>query len=1650
MAEKKRVFEIKINGIEQSVDAVKSLNAQLKECDSIIKNLKDAKIDVKVSGGTTDNKTKVSGGTNSTETDKTSLEIEKEKTKQLELQTEELRAQLVQKEQLKQSNKETLDDIKQEAKGYIEVTDGVKTYANTLNGLSAELKDVKAQLRNTDIDSDAFDELTEKAASLNEKLKDAEQAYGQFGRNVGNYTQSIIDALNEWDSDKAFDVDFNISGAKGSLNDLKAELIELKKYWANLSPDDANFQKTADAIKSLTNQINDMESSLKDIGQEANSAFTGRFTTTIGGVEASFSNASEACEALRKKLVAMRVAGEENTPMYQEIIELTRRLAKEVQIANKQVEGMTKMSASLNKVVGVMKGLSGVASLGQGIAGLFGGTSEELDNLISKFASLMLVANGISALEEELNKGTSSFAKFANALDEKLLEPLTKGITAFGNTTQAIVDYQKQLEQLKAAQEEYNKILDGAGGLISEDVYMQRVESLQTLHSEMEGLLNSGVINTLDNELNKLASGEVADDSGVQRVVEYIKQNVPEATECVEKYVAVNEQFMNESNTANETAEKLNANLNEQSEIEGKLNEQLSQLSPLGQKAAKAFASMGTAGAVAAKAVNGLTIAVKGFAKATVVLALVQALAEAMDYLMEGAKKAWTWLKSLFGIMSDDQAKRLATDVDNLGKKLDAISKEYDIQIKIGNMGEVEASLQRLNDQLQMLADTKSLFDGNDEVSEWMEELRTELDTTDEDFQKLTKTEQDAALGLQKLAEIDPTAFEKLKNLKPEKQLSEIEKMLGGNVNQLNAVLSILGQDDDAVEKFLDKLSDIDWDLNDIGVDGVKAFGKLATQLQNLRTQASSAVQTINNDLKSLSNKNIQLKLQLDPTNASLAFQSAISDMASMAARYGITMSQDGLKFTAKQGDQTGAAIAKQLEENAKLQKQITDQQAADRKKQLAQQAENERKQKAEEAKRAAEQARQHARNEANARIEAMKEGFDKEMAQLKQKRKEELEDAKETGKSVNTINELYDRLELELKTKYAKYVEDEQREHNKRLMTIAQDFLSEWTEIQRQIEDTKADTSMGNVENKNISVKQNITYDTNTSGDDGVKAMQDYYTKLRDAENDYLKEKEQLEIESAQRELQRQIEDEEARFQQEKKANEESIEEYKRALDQKVESGQISQEMANTELEQLTEAYHKDDEARLQQHNETIASLTENGEARINNIKLQYQEERQKNNMDELNNEIDATQDFYNNIDKIMDRMQKRSTNSFGFMDYSSYKKSLQDALTATEQTAAQIEDEKTKLQKALDNKEISFDDFQKAKKQLDEFTEEVKDKTKELQDSLGSSFNTWMSSVMNTVNQYASVLSGMFDTLNEMATRELDAEQDALDEKQELLDKELEMIEEQLEEQEEITKEHSDNIDGIEDELSSARGDRRQALIDQLAAEKKAQEASIAEEKKLTDEKKKNAKKQEQLEKEQDALEKKRKKQEKKAAIVQATINTFTAVSNALAVQPWFVGLALSAVALGLGMANVAQISSQQYADGGLLNGKSHKQGGMKIQGSNIEVEGGEMVVNKASTNANLPLLEYINSNRRTLTKDDLVKFYDNGKTTLINRPMKTKFEDGGQLPQLAVNVKDLMNSTASQQETKQSVVSVVDIINAMDNVEQVRVLAGDTDND
>jgi hypothetical protein len=150
----------------------------------------------------------------------------------------------------------------------------------------------------------------------------------------------------------------------------------------------------------------------------------------------------------------------------------------------------------------------------------------------------------------------------------------------------------------------------------------------------------------------------------------------------------------------------------------------------------------------------------------------------------------------------------------------------------------------------------------------------------------------------------------------------------------------------------------------------------------------------------------------------------------------------------------------------------------------------------------------------------------------------------------------------------------------------------------------------------------------------------------------------------------------------------------------------------------------------------------------------------------------------------------------------------------------------------------------------------------------------------------------------------------------------------------------------------------------------------------------------------------------------------------------------LATGLTAVQLALMKKAMAASEKYADGGVIQGRSHSQGGIKVLGGAAEVEGGEYITNKRTTALNQPVLDYINSKHRKLTAADFLEFYNGKGNKAVKNNFKTKFASGGALPSVSATK---MNNIIVVKDESTPVVSVVDIINATDNYNNVRVLAG-----
>ena len=627
------------------------------------------------------------------------------------------------------------------------------------------------------------------------------------------------------------------------------------------------------------------------------------------------------------------------------------------------------------------------------------------------------------------------------------------------------------------------------------------------------------------------------------------------------------------------------------------------------------------------------------------------------------------------------------------------------------------------------------------------------------------------------------------------------------------------------------------------------------------------------------------------------------------------------------------------------------------------------------------------AQNQINSnQVEAMQDGFKKQLAQLELQRKQEIQSARDSeilvGQQIAAINKKYDKLILDAKREFY--------EQRKKLL---QDYSDQYKQMWNEIYQMEADIATSKVTGRSQDQLEALGFTEETI--DNIRA---YYDKVRDISNQEAQRLAEINKEKVGYSVDTDKESE-------NKRNQERLDQIKEDYRQ----GLLTKEDYDKAIQDETQAHYK-----------MLDTITRKGEQDIIDIQRQADQTARNNNATAINERIAAIQEAYQDIDINI------QPGTLGIIDYTSTKKNLERAKSEYIKIMEELSKERKNLQESFDNKQISFGDFRQAKKELDSLEEDVKDAQRNIGQELDLLITNVIQSITQFVGQYVTILGDLWSTYNDLQMMRIEQEQDRLE-------KEYEMLEDAYNKQEELTKKHTDKLADINEELKTSRGDRRAHLVEQLNAEREAMLASLQEEQKIE-------KKKEQNEKKQEALEKKRNEQEKKNKIVTATINAYTAMTNALAVQPWFVGLALSAVALAMGLAQVAQIKKQKYAKGGLLKGASHQRGGIPVGMTGIEVEGNEYVVNKKSTRENLPLIEYINGSNRRLTREDLMKFYDSGKKS-VTRSSKTKFADGGLLPNMNIPTQNELVIT----DDRPVVVQVVDIVNRADNYRQVKVLAG-----
>ena len=230
-----------------------------------------------------------------------------------------------------------------------------------------------------------------------------------------------------------------------------------------------------------------------------------------------------------------------------------------------------------------------------------------------------------------------------------------------------------------------------------------------------------------------------------------------------------------------------------------------------------------------------------------------------------------------------------------------------------------------------------------------------------------------------------------------------------------------------------------------------------------------------------------------------------------------------------------------------------------------------------------------------------------------------------------------------------------------------------------------------------------------------------------------------------------------------------------------------------------------------------------------------------------------------------------------------------------------------------------------------------------------------------------FENVLDPIAEGFSALLDFEIEEAQEALDKATEMHDKSVDKLEES-----------QNKVQELNDKMKNSSGAQLETLKQQQADEMLLLAQREAEEKRLAREKEKR-------EKELAKKEKQQRKLELKMQLIEGIVNTAVSVTKALT-WGWPLGAIFASIIGAMGALQTSIISKQisKLADGGLLQGRSHAQGGIPVGNTGIEVEGGEYVINKRSTAKYLPLLQAINEEgtRKKTVANQLGKYANGGQ--------------------------------------------------------------------
>lgn len=136
------------------------------------------------------------------------------------------------------------------------------------------------------------------------------------------------------------------------------------------------------------------------------------FTDALGTggteVQAPVESLRQRLRVLTQQIAELKLAGQDNTDQFKQLVVEAGRVKDAMNDAGQEIKNIASDTGTFDGIVSGIQGMTGAFAIGQGVVGLFGDESEELQKTLLKVNSVMAIAQGFQQVQNVLQKESAA------------------------------------------------------------------------------------------------------------------------------------------------------------------------------------------------------------------------------------------------------------------------------------------------------------------------------------------------------------------------------------------------------------------------------------------------------------------------------------------------------------------------------------------------------------------------------------------------------------------------------------------------------------------------------------------------------------------------------------------------------------------------------------------------------------------------------------------------------------------------------------------------------------------------------------------------------------------------------------------------------------------------------------------------------------------------------------------------------------------------------------------------------------------------------------------------------------------------------------------------------------------------------------------